>query len=89
MARVGAGDHERARPTLDDHVGDVPEGHVAMVRAAGARPADVHAHPIGRNVGHGVIEHLDVHPGHVAELLQAQVSELGVAAQGQIGAVDL
>ncbi len=60
-----------------------------MMRAAGARPADVHAHAVGRNIGHGMIEHLDVHPGHVAELLQAQVRELGVTAQGQIGAVDL
>src|SRR5262245_24627586 len=56
---------------------------------AGAGPADVHAHPLGRNVGDGVVEHVDVHLRHVAELREAQVGKLRVAAQREIGAIDL
>src|SRR6185369_10302339 len=64
---VGAGNHEAGGPALDDDVDDVGQRHVVVVRAAGAGPADVHAHAVGGDVGDGVIEHRDVHLGDLAE----------------------
>jgi hypothetical protein len=86
---IGAGHHEPGRPPLDDDVHDVPERHVPMVGTAGARPADVHAHPVGGDVRDGVVENIHVHLGYLPELLQGQVRELGVPTEGEVGTVDL
>ena len=77
------------RAAFQHDIDDVFQGHVPEMRASGAGPADMHPHPVGRDVSHGVIQHLDVHRRDLAEFLQAQVGELGVPAQGQVGTVEL
>ena len=60
-----------------------------MVRALVVAPAEVQAHPIGRDVAQGVIERLDVGRGDLQELGIAQLVEREVPPHRQVGAVDL
>ena len=60
-----------------------------VVRPLVVAPAQVHADLFRRDVRQGVIERLDVHAGDLAEFLEAEIGEEGVAAKGQVGTVDL
>ena len=66
VARIGAGKRHRHRLGFEDDVDDVLDRDVAVVRAERRAPADMHAHAVGRQVLHRVVERLDVHRDDLA-----------------------
>ena len=70
-------------------VDDVRQRHVEVVRPLVVAPAHVHADLLGRDIGEGMIQRLDVEPGHGAERRDVEVGELDVPAHAEVGAVDL
>ena len=59
------------------------------MRALVIAPAHVHAQLLGRDIGDGVIERLDMQRGALAEFRHAQIGILDVPAHGEVGAIDL
>ena len=57
--------------------------------ALGRRPADVHAHALGRDVADSVVERSDMGGDHLAEFREAQMREHHVPAEREIRAVEL
>src|SRR6266436_2292671 len=84
VARVGRLEREAARLGQEDHVDDVLERHVAMMRALVIAPAQMEAQLLPRDVGDGVVERLDVKPRLLAEILDAQMCVLDVPAHGEV-----
>src|SRR5216684_5083847 len=89
VARVSRLEREAARLGQEDHVDDVLERHVAMMRALVIAPAQMEAQLLRRDVGDGVVERLDVKPRLLAEILDAQMCVLDVPAHGEVRAVEL
>eukprot|EP00966_Prymnesium_polylepis_P229121 5301926-Prymnesium_polylepis.1 len=63
--------------------------HVVVVRPGVVAPADVHAHPLGRDRRDGLVHHPDVRRRDLLEVGEAHVTEARVAAHREVGAVDL
>ena len=76
-------------PRGEDDVDDVGQRHVVVVGPLVVAPAEMHAGLVGRHVGEGVVERLDVQARGLAELLGAERRVLDVAAHRQVRAVDL
>src|SRR6266850_4742114 len=89
VARVRPLEGERLGLGLQRHRQELAQRDVAMVRALVVAPAEVQAHPIGRDVTQGVIERLDVGRSDLQELGVAQLVEHEVPPHRQVGAVDL
>ena len=89
MARVGCLERDRHGAREEHDVDDPFERHVAVVGPFVVAPAQVHPQPIRRDVRSSVVEHLDVQPRLLAELVQRQVRVLDVPAHGEVRAVDL
>src|SRR5271166_994171 len=89
MTRVGRLEGEAARPGQKDGFDDVPERHVAMMRAFVIAPAEVQTQLLRRDVLQRMIERLDMEPGLFAEFTKAQLGILNVPAHGEVRTVDL
>ena len=89
VPRVRRLHREAARPRRKQHVDDVAERHVVMMRPLVVPPAHVQPRSLRRHVRQRVIERLDVQARHLAELVEAQVGELDVPAHPEVGTVDL
>ena len=89
VPRIGGLERNGVRPGAEHDVDDVGHRHVAVMRAFVIAPADMHAQLLGRNIGDGVIERLDVKLRALAELRQAEIGILNMPAHAEIGAVDL
>ena len=83
-------------PTIDraagraceQHIDDVSEWYVVVVRCLTGTPADVHADLLRRNVSGGGVERLDILGHYRAELRDREIRKPG-APQGEVGAVEL
>ena len=60
-----------------------------MVRALVIAPAQMQPHGLGRNIGHRMVERLDVEPHLVAEFGESEPGILDVPAHREVGAVEL
>src|SRR5262245_2067595 len=89
VARVGPFEREGLGLRLQRDRQELTQRDVPMVRALVVAPAEVQAHPVGRNIAQGVIQHLDVGRGDLEELGVAQLVEHEVPPHRQVGAVDL
>jgi len=89
VARVGGFDGKTRRPRPQKDREDVPERHVAVVWPLVVAPADVQAHPLGRQSGHCVVEGFHVHGRDLLELPEREVLELVVPSGRKIGTVEL
>ena len=89
VARVGRLEQNRRRLGAQDHVDDLLERDVEVVRALVVAPAQVHAHAVGGNVAQRVVDrlHVALDAGH--EFLVGAVAVHDVPAHGQVGRVDL
>src|SRR5262245_48047757 len=89
VAGVRAAKRQRLRPSFEHDVDDVLQRHVLVVGTLGRGPANVHAHALGRDLSDRVVERLDVGGDHLAEFFEAQMGEYHVAAERQVGTVEL
>ena len=85
---LAPGNDTAMRLGLEDDVDDVLERHVAVVRAERRAPAHMHAHAVGRQVLHRLVERLDVERDDLAIVGDA---DAGIKRVGhrEIGAVEL
>jgi len=65
VTRIGGLELYRVGPGLPDHVDDLLERHVAVVRARVVAPAQVHAHLLGRDVDERAVQCRSLEPGGV------------------------
>jgi len=89
VSRVGGLHRETRRPRREKDRENVPQRHVAVVGPLVVTPADVQAHPLGRQSGHRVVEGFHVHGGHLLELAEREVLELVVPSGRKIGTIEL
>lgn len=72
-----------------DDADNIAHRHVPMMGPRIIAPAQVHTHFLGCNVACGVVEGGDIDGHSIEELAKAELAELGVAAHGEIRAIDL
>src|SRR5260370_41337531 len=60
-----------------------------MMRTFVIAPAQMHAHAIRRNARERMVEHLDMELDRLAEVGEAQILELNMAAHREVRTVDL
>ena len=89
VAGVGPGKGYRRRPGLQYQVNHLPQGNIGMVRPQSAAPANVHPHPFRRQFGYRIVQRRHVHGRHFPKLRQSQMGKNLMAAQGQVGTIQL
>ena len=89
VARVGGLERDAAHRHRQDHVDDVAERNVVVVRAFKITPAQVQPQLVGRQARQHFGQHVQVHAGGVDELRIAEVAEARVARHRQVRTVDL
>jgi hypothetical protein len=89
VARVGRLERDAGGPGREDHVEDLGQRHVVVVRPLVIAPAEVHARLVGGYVGEGVVQRLDVQPRRLAKLVGAERGVLDVPPHRQVRAVHL
>ena len=89
VTRIGEGQAERTGLHLEADRQHVGRRHVVHVRAVAVAPAGVEAHPLGRDVGQGLVQRGDVHLHRCDELRQRLVLEVAGAFDAEVGRVHL
>src|SRR5262249_28094035 len=77
VARISAFERNRSGMGQEQHVQDVGQWHVAMMRALVVTPADVHSDATRRQSVQRAVQGLDMEPGLILERLQGQMGEPG------------
>ena len=89
VARVRCRERNRMRAARQHDVDDVLDLDVGVVRRHGRAPAHMHAHALGRQVAHRVVERGDIDGNDLAVVGERQVEIDHVPQHREIGTIEL